>query len=158
RLEHDPSAYLDLIRLAARAEEHTGGVLNDAVLGARSAGNTWEVIGQVLGMSRQAAQQRFGGDTPVRAEGETKVLRPLTAFNEMAALEEAGKAGWHSVGYGALYHVVERSETQWEHLRLFAAGRELDELRRNGWQQIGFGWFPWTYLKRQLDLPAVTEA
>ena len=31
-----------------------------AVAGARGAGATWAVIGQVLGITRQAAQQRFG--------------------------------------------------------------------------------------------------
>lgn len=31
-----------------------------AVAGARGAGATWAVVGQALGMTRQAAQQRFG--------------------------------------------------------------------------------------------------
>ena len=158
RLEHDPVAYLDLIRLAARAEAEAANALKGAVLGARSAGNTWEAIGQVLGMSRQAAQQRFGEGGPTRQGAETRLLRPVSAFNEMAALAEAGRAGWHSVGYGPLFHLLERSDKQWEHLRLLMPGREVEELAKRGWQRIGEGWFPWTYLKRQLDEPAEYEA
>jgi len=155
RLEHDLVAYLDLIRLAARAAGHATATLNDAVLAARSAGNTWEAIGEVLGTSRQAAQQRFGEEAHGQSDGETRVLRPVTAFNEMAALNEAGRAGWHSVAYGTLYHVLKRSDRQWEHLRLFMPGREIEGLVRGGWEQIGSGWFPWVYLKRPLAERAV---
>lgn len=158
RLEHEPEAYLDLIRLAARAEGHTAATLRDAVLGARSAGNTWEAIGGVLDMSRQAAQQRFGEPGTGQVDVASRVLRPVTAFDEMAALAEAGRSGWHSVGYGPLYHLLERSDKQWEHLRLFMPGREAEELKRAGWQRIGSGWFPWAYFKRELDLPAGTGA
>jgi len=158
RLEHDPEAYLDLIRLAARAEGHITATLKDAVLGARSAGNTWEAIGGVLNMSRQAAQQRFGEPGTDHVAVATRVLRPVTAFDEMAALAEAGRSGWHSVGYGPLYHLLERSDKQWEHLRLFMPGREAEDLKRAGWQQIGSSWFPWAYFKRELDLPAAAWA
>jgi len=36
--------------------------LHDAVRSARKAGDSWTVIGAALDVSRQAAQQRFGGD------------------------------------------------------------------------------------------------
>lgn len=160
RLERDPDAYLDLIRLTVRAEEHAAATLSDAVLGARSAGNTWEAIGRVLGMSRQAAQQRFGEGAPGQTGVASRVLRPVSAFNEMAALAEAGRSGWHSVGYGPLYHLLEHSDRQWEHLRLFMlmTGGHVEEMERGGWQQIGSGSFPWVYFKRQLDVPARDEA
>lgn len=157
RLEHDPGAFLDLIRLAALAEDHSAATLRDAVAGARSAGNTWEAIGQALGMSRQAAQQRFGEQTPAPSGAETRILKGLNAFNEMAVLQEAGRSGWHSIGYGPLYHVLERTDRQWEHLRLFMPGGDVEALKRGGWQQIGSGWFPWAYFKRQLQVSAVAE-
>ncbi len=34
-----------------------------AVAAARAAGSSWTSIGRVLGISKQAAQQRFGGTT-----------------------------------------------------------------------------------------------
>jgi hypothetical protein len=33
----------------------------DAIVGARSAGISWNTIGKILGTSAQAAQQRYGG-------------------------------------------------------------------------------------------------
>jgi len=54
----DVAAAHDAVRAAERR-------LRRAVLAARAAGQTWAVIGQVLGTSRQAAYQRFGrGDEP----------------------------------------------------------------------------------------------
>lgn len=41
----------------AAAEEE----LHEAVQAARSAGDSWAIIGAALDVSRQAAQQRFGG-------------------------------------------------------------------------------------------------
>jgi hypothetical protein len=87
RLGRDPSAHLDLIRLAARAEELTGDLLKGAVLGARSAGNTWEVIGQVLGMSRQAAQQRFGNAVSRRSASAGSPARTSGASSTAAVTE-----------------------------------------------------------------------
>jgi len=36
--------------------------LHEAVKAARDAGDSWAIIGAALDISRQAAQQRFGGD------------------------------------------------------------------------------------------------
>ena len=36
--------------------------LRDAVRAARGAGNSWTVVGEAVGITRQAACQRFGGD------------------------------------------------------------------------------------------------
>src|SRR5690606_3620807 len=85
---------------------------------------------------------------------ERRIISPLTATNEMEVLNRAGRAGWHSVGFGALYHVVERSDRQWEHTRVLALGRRRRRLEQEGWERIGSMWFPWTYFKRPLDLPA----
>ena len=61
RLDRDPGSYLELVRLTAEADARVGRMLADAVSAARRAGHTWEAIGSALGMTRQAAQQRFGG-------------------------------------------------------------------------------------------------
>lgn len=155
RLAHDPAAYLELIAVTARADEAVGGLLRSAVLAARTAGHSWEAIGGVLGMTRQAAQQRFGDRVPEASGPATRVVSPLTAFNEMEALARLGREGWHSVGYGPLFHVVEKSDQQWEHVRLFATGEAARALESSGWQRIGAGWFPWSYLKRPLGVPVL---
>jgi hypothetical protein len=53
-------AYLDLIRNAKRAAELADQVLKLCVQQSRNAGHTWQEIGDLLGVTRQAAFQRFG--------------------------------------------------------------------------------------------------
>ena len=53
-------AYLDLIRSARHAQELAQQVVERCVQQARDAGHTWQEIGDLLGVTRQAAFQRFG--------------------------------------------------------------------------------------------------
>ncbi|MEO7058696.1 MAG: hypothetical protein ABI083_03175 [Lapillicoccus sp.] len=152
-----------LVRLAGltlRAESEVKALLVEAVLSARSAGASWDALGTELGMSRQAAQQRFGspvGQLPPSAGSggrpERRRVRGLTAVNEMEELARAGRAGWHSVGFGFGHHDLERTDTQWEHIRVGLLGPARAELEAEGWQFIGT-WFPWVYLRRDLGIPA----
>ena len=73
----------------------------------------------------------------------------------MEQLNEWGRHGWHSVGFGPLFHDVEHSTTQWEHRRAVIGSRKARELEAEGWERIGTMWFPWIYLKRPIDRPAV---
>jgi hypothetical protein len=159
RLDADPAAHLDLVSLALAARSETDALLRAAVSSARSAGSTWEAIGHVLDMSRQAAQQRYGGEDSAlpRTGGTILRLAPLTAFTEMRVLERAGRYGWHSIGFGALFHIVEKSDLQWEHRRVHAVGTDRRELEDAGWEQIGSLWFPWAYYTRCTGEPALPE-
>ena len=161
-LDDDPDAYLRLVAAARVAADTSGRMLRDAVASARAAGHSWDTLGGVLGVTRQAAQQRFGtpaapvgGPVPDGTGGPVrKVLSPLTAFDEMAALEREGRYGWHSVDYGVLHHVVEASPWQWEHCRVPASPGARRRLEEQGWQRIKTMWFPWAYYARRLDVPA----
>lgn len=158
RMDEDPQAYLELVIRTNQAWQRTGDMLRAAVLAARSAGHSWEAIGASLGMTRQAAQQRFGkgADQNVDESGpERRRLRGLTAFNEMAVLERAGRYGWHSVDYGPYFHLLERDGVQWEHRRVYAWSRNRNQLEAEGWQIVGNGWFPWTYYARPTGIPAL---
>src|SRR5690349_8300860 len=87
RFSDDPAAHLDLIALRRAAAVGIAALLVRAIGSARHAGCTWEQIGSVLGMSRQAAQQRFGpelGQRPASAGREQIVLNGVTAANEVA--------------------------------------------------------------------------
>src|SRR4051794_36446447 len=87
RLDHDPQAHLDLVVITRRAHDQTNRLLHSAVSSARWAGASWEAIGSALGMSRQAAQQRFGHKPSEDAMStEHRQLVGLTAFNEMDQL------------------------------------------------------------------------
>jgi hypothetical protein len=56
----DVEALRDLVALSTLLD-HT---IADAVTGLRAHGYSWADIGTRLGISRQAAQQRWGGDRP----------------------------------------------------------------------------------------------
>lgn len=157
RLDTETGAHLDLVAIARDAHDETATLLRAAVSSARGVGCTWEQVGTVLGMSRQAAQQRFGArdevpPPPADRSGRTLTLTPLNAFNEMRVLTRAGRHGWHTIGFGTLFHTVARSDRQWEHYRGgFMAGPPAGE----GWQRVGSGWGPWTYYTRPVDAPAL---
>jgi hypothetical protein len=149
KLETDRDAYLRVVSLSAQANARVPYLLNSAVTAARTAGHSWARVGKELGMTRQAAQQRFSINDTIPAEfaGTVKKLQPLTAFDEMEALERAGREGWHSISFGMLYHLVEKTDEQWQHLRVLATSSR-SSLEADGWRRIGRMWFPWAYYAR----------
>ena len=54
----DPAVLLEVLG-AERALRQAGTELSQAVSAARRAGQPWSAIGAILGITRQAAQQRF---------------------------------------------------------------------------------------------------
>ncbi|MGA8850104.1 MAG: hypothetical protein WB508_00155 [Aeromicrobium sp.] len=155
RLGDDPQAHLDLVVLTRRAHDEVGNLLGAAVTAARAAGWSWEAIGSSLDMSRQAAQQRFGRlSEPAPEATEGRRLVGLTAMGEMDTLADWGRRGWHSVGFGPMFHDVVKSDVQWDHCRAVVGSRAARGLERNGWERIGTMWFPWIYFKRSTDRPA----
>jgi hypothetical protein len=154
------------VAAAAVGAEETQRLLHQAVIGARQSGHSWEAIGTLLGVSRQAAQQRFaphgGGSARTAAtpapEAGRRVLTGMTAFDEMAALAVQGRAGWHLVDLGPFYLALERSAYQWEHRRVTLPSRsDQRRLEADGWVAVGT-WFPFRYFKRALDAPAEPAA
>ncbi|GAA5212823.1 hypothetical protein [Microbacterium kyungheense] len=149
--------HLALIAAGARAEGEVRELLQRAVTAARAGGVSWARIGGELGMTRQAAQQRFGsGAPPARdaAPDDERWLGPVTAFDEMAELELAGQAGWHTVEADVLSHRMVRTDTQWEHRRILWRSSLAAETA-DGWE-VGCRAFPWIYLVRDRGIPPVT--
>src|SRR6202000_1597575 len=73
-------SYLDLIRNAQRAAELGEQVLKLCVQQSRDAGHTWQEIGDLLGVTRQAAFQRFGKPIdPRTGEPMDKTVRTADA-------------------------------------------------------------------------------
>lgn len=154
-----PADHLAIVRRTAEADAAVRGLLTRAVGAARAGGHSWAAIGEELGMSRQAAQQRFGGEPAVGvgqdgADGSSKRRRlgPITAFDELPELEIAGRQGWRTVDAGMLCHIVERTETQWETRRVVWR-KPAAAYEKGGWQ-VGVRAFPWLYLVRDLGIPA----
>ena len=68
---------MEQIRLALRIEQAAAELVGSAVLSARAGGATWKSIGEVLGITRQAAFQRFGKPIDPRT-GEPMSAAPLS--------------------------------------------------------------------------------
>lgn len=144
---------LSLVRRAADAERAVRVLLGQSVSAARGSGHSWAAIGAELGLSRQAVQQRFGAAGSRAHQPEVRRLGPVTAFDEMAELELAGRQGWRSVGAGMFYHLVVHTQTQWEHRRV-AWARPPRAYEKDGWT-VAVRAFPWLYLVRDRGIPAV---
>ena len=146
-----PEDHLAIVARAAVAEQAGRELLRQSVSAARGSGHSWAAIGAVLGLSRQATQQRFGAGKRLDEGAEYRWLGPVTAIDEMRELELAGRRGWRTIGAGMLKHRMERTDTQWEHRRVVwrrAAGSyEVD-----GWV-VAVRAFPWLYLVRDLRTP-----
>lgn len=92
------------VGLAKRGIEYAEEELRDAVKSAREAGQSWAAIGRTLGISRQAAHERFGGDSD-RPDSETLFLQIKQA-----------QAGGH------VESTIESSLSNWLRLHLPAPG------------------------------------
>ncbi len=154
----DVGDYLRLITVASEVEAQARRLLHDSVVAARSSGATWAAIGSTLGMSKQAAQKRFAvaGPTTGALDPGERILGPVTSFDEMKELALAGRYGWHSVEFGPFFHRVVHTDSQWEHRRVSMLRRRVKDVSDEGWQVIG-STFPYTYLKRDLGVPALQE-
>jgi hypothetical protein len=80
RGEQDP---LDRVRAARHIQDLADDLMAAAVEQARAAGRTWQDIGEILGVSRQAAFQRYGKPIDPRT-GEAMNTNPLPGAKELA--------------------------------------------------------------------------
>ena len=119
---------------------------------ARRTGMSWTEIGEVLGISKQAAQQRFkspqeqdlAGD-----DGEEIVRLGATAFNEMSILRAEGAKGNELIRTGALTLVFRPTTTVWEYRRKIGTAAVTAEMKRAGWIYVS-SWLPFHYFKRSM--------
>lgn len=77
------STEMVVVRLAKELNALTGAALQAGVLRARDAGHSWQELGELLGVSRQAAFQRFGRPVDPRT-GETMTTNPLPGAADRA--------------------------------------------------------------------------
>ena len=112
---------------------------------ARRTGLSWADVGDTLGISKQAAQQRFrpatsDGDGPAD-RGEITVRLGATAFNEMAILRKEDQAGRELIDTGALLLVFRRTDTEWEYRRRIGLGAVIESATKAGWTYVS-SWSP----------------
>ncbi|KQM28522.1 MULTISPECIES: hypothetical protein [unclassified Sphingomonas] len=124
--------------------------LNQWIAAARRADMSWAEIGKTLGISKQAAQQRFGRATGHAEEGVdngTFVRTGATAFNELRILAGEGRKGNELVALGALTLSFRPSEQTWEYCRRIGTGSDTTRMQAEGWEHVA-SWLPFHYYKR----------
>ena len=146
--------YSELVGAAHIVSDEARLALHRWIDAGRRAGLSWAEIGATLGISKQAAQQRFGaaGDDAEAGDarlGEIEVRLGATAFNELRILEEEGRRGRELVGTGALKLWFRQTSHDWEYRRVVAAApaAAADQLRGKGWKHVS-SWFLFHYFKR----------
>ena len=148
--------YADLISAAHIVSDEARLAQSRWIDAGRRAGLSWTEIGATLGISKQAAQQRFGaaGDDGEPAAGEIEVRLGATAFNELRILEEEGRKGRELVGTGALKLYFRQTDQVWEYCRLVAASpmAAARDLPGKGWIPVS-SWFLFHYFKRPTGAP-----
>jgi hypothetical protein len=83
-------AYLDLVRQAREVGESADRLLKLCVQQSRDAGHTWQEIGDLLGVTRQAAFQRFGKPVdPRTGEAMDKTVRMTDAAERARSIVAA---------------------------------------------------------------------
>lgn len=146
-------AYLRMVEACAVASGICDTLQMEAVQHARHAEHSWATIGKLMGISRQAAQQRFSSIQPdVDISGVTRTI-VSSASNEMKLLMAEGAAGFHLIDFGLYYLQVAASNDLWEHRREIALhiGARRQQLEADGWIYVG-AWLPFHYFKRKVGV------
>lgn len=128
----------------------------------RRAGLSWSDIGGLIGVSKQAAQQRFRSvdDSGEPADRDRMEVRTgATAFNEMRIMEQEGLNGRELVRTGMLALFFRATERQWEYRRIAAVSPNppVESMSREGWTYVS-SWFPFQYFKRVKTGPGLERA
>jgi hypothetical protein len=98
-LSQESASPLDAIAFIQGAASEIGEGMQAAVQRARKAGQTWADVGQVLGISRQAAFQRFGRPAdPVTGQPMAALMVPGAAERGAALVADLAAGRWAEVG------------------------------------------------------------
>ena len=148
----DKGEFIQVIGAAHVVADEARLALHRWVDAGRRAGMSWSELGESLGITKQAAQQRFRIATDP-ADGESspdaiEVRLGATAFYEGRILREEGAKGNELIGTGVLKLVFRRSEGPWEHRRVDAIRPPIDAMAQDGWEYVS-SWFPFHYFKRR---------
>lgn len=89
---------LELVRAASQIREGAEALMGATVQQAREVGRTWQEIGDVLGVSRQAAFQRYGKPIDPR-NGEVMNTTPLPDAVELAkgVIDDHAHSRWSDI-------------------------------------------------------------
>ncbi|MDA8708288.1 hypothetical protein N9M10_02840 [Hellea sp.] len=147
-----------LIVEAFIAADESNKSLRQWVQSGRRAGLSWADVGRLLGISRQAAQQRFSIEANATYSNERNfdpqdsaciVRTGATSFNEVEILKEEGAKGRKVVGGTMLTLYFTQTDAPVENIRVVSLrGPSLiREYENTGWTHA-LTWFPYRYFTR----------
>jgi hypothetical protein len=120
---------------------------------ARRTGLSWAEIGEVLGISKQAAQQRFkplGAEDDFEVREDEEIVRlGATAFTEMEILRQEGRKGNELVRTGGWTLVFRQTDRTWEYRRRVGLATMTVGMEKAGWIYVS-SWGPFHYFKKAM--------
>ena len=149
-----PGEFRDIIQAAQIVAQEADQSLQRWALAARREGMSWAEVGGALGISKQAAQQKFRttlSEPLVASPDQIEVRLGATAFNEERLLDMEGRRGNELVGVGLLSLTFRRTLQVWEYRRLVSvtAAAAQATAAAQGWVYVA-SWFPFHYFKRSI--------
>jgi hypothetical protein len=122
-----------------------------AARAAHEAGVSWNRIGSTLGVSRQAAQQRFDVNYSVKLPRgpETRILGPVARDEEMYHLEVAGSQGWKLVDARHGEHALQHQGGAWEVKRVSIFSLRPLPTTHEGWTAVSARFPDCFYVRHQ---------
>lgn len=150
---------LEIVGYADISLDESRIVLGRWVSAARRTGASWADIGKTIGISRQAAQQRFGGEEFPKSSAEGNqpgsviTRKGVTAFNERRVMDDEGRKRRRLTGVGFLTLQFVQTDKLWEHRRITlpkAIDDMIDEHTEQGWTHVA-SWSPFHYFCRELE-------
>ena len=146
--------FAQLVEAAYVVNDEAAHSLKRWVDAGRRAGLSWADIGEILGVSRQAAQQRFGAEGgPTMAQPSSDdigvlVRTGVTAFNEVQVLKEEGEAGREVIGATWLTLYFRQTDHRCENIRVVSPLPGVKEkYEKQGWKHA-LTWYPYRYFTR----------
>ena len=145
-----------LIVEAYIASDEASKSLKQWVQSGRRAGLSWADVGKLLGISRQAAQQRFSMgsvDSPnFDPKDPTRIVVPgVTAFNEVEVLKTEGAIGREVVGATWFTLYFKQTDAPVENIRVISprGSGVVKQYETLGWRHV-LTWYPYRYFTRPL--------
>ncbi|CBT74651.1 MAG: hypothetical protein L0K41_07130 [Yaniella sp.] len=106
---HSVATFGDIARVSALLQAQ-------AVSAAQESGLSWAKIGNALGISRQAAQQRFDSRRAdaIQESPAIRIVGPVSRDKEIEQINAAGKQNWKLIKSLHGEHVLELDNNNWQ--------------------------------------------
>lgn len=139
------SSGLDLIVGLTEMAKVADAMLAEAVASARADGATWAELGQILGVTRQAAHRRFGREVAPSSEG---VAVMASRRDELRDINELGRRGYRLSSVGLRRLEMQFVGVPTRHARAVGISAEAGRLVEEGWTIVGWR-FPDVFFCRE---------